>query len=215
MFAASLLSRFMNDPSHIHLGATKRMLRYIQGTLDCEIKYENNVETNLFGFCDSDWAGSIDDVKSTSGYVFSLGSGAFSWCSKKQQTVAQSSVDEYISAGLATQQAIWLKKILNDFGEKQEAVTIHCDNKSAIAIAKNPVHHGRTKHIAIRHHFIREAIENEEVQLNFCKTNNQVADIFTKALKHDDFKRLRGILGVQKTSLWGNIGNNIGFSGNN
>ncbi len=143
-------------------------------------------------------------MKSTSGYVFSLGSGAVSWCSKKQQTVAQSSAEaEYISAGLATQQAIWLKRILEDFGEKQEAVTIHCDNKSAIAMAKNPVFHGRTKHIAIKHHFIREAIEDEEVQLSFCKTNDQVADIFTKALPREKIQKLREALGVQGQHIKG------------
>jgi len=135
----------------------------------------------------------MDDMKNTSGYVFSLGSGAISWCSKKQQIVAQSSAEaEYISAGLATQQAIWLQRILEDFGEKEEAVTIHCDNKSAIDMAKNLVFHGRTKHIAIKHHFIREAIEDEEVQLSICKTNDQVADIFTKALpreKNPEIKR--------------------------
>ena len=135
----------------------------------------------------------MDDMKNTSGYVFSLGSGAISWCSKKQQIVAQSSAKaEYISAGLATQQAIWLQRILEDFGEKEEAVTIHCDNKSAIDMAKNLVFHGRTKHIAIKHHFIREAIEDEEVQLSICKTNDQVADIFTKALpreKNPEIKR--------------------------
>jgi hypothetical protein len=204
MFPASLLSRFMNDPSHIHLGAAKRVLRYIQGTLGYGIKYDSKVETKLIGFCDSDWAGCMDDMKSTSGYVFSLGSGAFSWCSKKQQTVAQSSAEaEYVSAGVATQQAIWLKRILEDFGEKQEAVTIHCDNKSAIAMAKNPVFHGRTKHIAIKHHFIREAIEDEEVQLSFCKTNDQVADIFTKALPREKFQKLRDALGVQEQHIKG------------
>jgi hypothetical protein len=204
MFAASLLSRFMNDPSHIHLGAAKRVLRYIQGTLGYGIKYDSKVETKLIGFCDSDWAGCMDDMKSTSGYVFSLGSGAFSWCSKKQQTVAQSSAEaEYVSAGVATQQAIWLKRILEDFGEKQEAVNIHCDNKSAIAMAKNPVFHGRTKHIAIKHHFIREAIEDEEVQLSFCKTNDQVADIFTKALPREKFQKLRDALGVQEQHIKG------------
>ena len=146
----------------------------------------------------------MDDMKNTSGYVFSLGSGAISWCSKKQQIVAQSSAKaEYISAGLATQQAIWLKTILEDFGEKQEAVTIHCDNKSAITMAKNPVFHGRTKHIAIKHHFIREAIEDEEVQLSICKTNDQVADIFTKALPREKIQKLREALGVQEQHITG------------
>lgn len=170
MFATSLLSRFMHNPSQTHFGAAKRVLRYIQGTLDYGISYEKNVDAKLIGFCDSDWAGSVDDMKSTSGYTFSLGSGVFSWASKKQQTVAQSSAEaEYVSASLATSQAIWLSRILEDVGEKQEEATpIFCDNKSAIAMTKNPVYHSRTKHIAIKHHFIREAVEDDEIQLKYC-----------------------------------------------
>lgn len=84
MFATSLLSRFMNSPSHIHFGAAKRVLRYIQRTMDYEIRFEKNVEPKLVGYYDSDWGGCQDDMKSTSGYVFSLGSGVFSWSSEKQ-----------------------------------------------------------------------------------------------------------------------------------
>ena len=99
---------------------------------------DKKVETNVIEFVDSGWASCMDAMKSTSRYVLSLGSRSFSWCSKKQQTVVQSSVEaEYISAGLATQQAIWLKRIVEDFGEKQGAVTIYCDNKYVIVIAKN------------------------------------------------------------------------------
>ncbi|KAL0364522.1 UNVERIFIED_CONTAM: Retrovirus-related Pol polyprotein from transposon RE2 [Sesamum angustifolium] len=125
MFATSLLSRFMQSPSQVHYAAAKRILRYLR---------------------DSDWAGSVDDMKSTSGYTFSLGSGIFSWASKKQATVAQSSAEaEYIAAAATSNQAIWLRRILEDMGEKQEEPTrIYCDNKSAIAITKNPVQHSRT-----------------------------------------------------------------------
>ena len=100
-------------------------------------------------------------MKSTSGYTFSLRSGMFSWSSKKQESVAQSSAEaEYVSTATATSQAIWLRRILEDIGMKQEKATeIFCDNKSAIAMAKNPVYHSRTRHIAIKHHFIREAIK--------------------------------------------------------
>ncbi|KAK2995750.1 hypothetical protein RJ640_007518 [Escallonia rubra] len=124
MFATSLLLRFMHNPSHFHLGAMKRMLRYIQGTIDHGIKYSKNSDLKLFGFCDSAWGGCVDDMKSTSGYCFSLGSGMFSWVSKKQQSVAQSSAEaEYVSASLATSQAIWLRRILEDVREKQEGGT--------------------------------------------------------------------------------------------
>lgn len=93
MFATSLLLRFMHSPSQIHFGAAKRVLCYLQGTKNFGVRYETNKPLKLVGYCDSDWAGCVDDMKSTSGYVFSLGSGmfgygVFSWSSKKQQSVA-------------------------------------------------------------------------------------------------------------------------------
>ncbi|RVW80365.1 Retrovirus-related Pol polyprotein from transposon RE1 [Vitis vinifera] len=176
MFAASLLSRFMHYPSHLHLGAAK-----------------------------DDWDGCIDDMKSTSGYAFSLGSGAISWVSKKQGLVAQSSAEaEYISASLATSQAIWLRRILEDIKEKQnEATYLLCDNKSAIAIAKNYVFHIRTRHIAVKYHFIKETISNGEVQLMYCKSEEQVADIFTKALPLEKLVHFRKLLGLEKHHIRG------------
>ena len=157
------------------------------------IKYWRGEELKLIGFCDSDWAGARDDMKSTTGFVFSLGSGVFSWQSKKQETVAQSSAEaEYVSAAMATSQAIWLRRILEDVGEKQEKATrMFCDNKSAIAMAKNPVYNSRTRHIAVKHHFIREKIEEQEIELVYCKSEDQVADIFTKALPKEKFQRFR------------------------
>ena len=138
MFAASLLSRFMHYPSHLHLGVAKRVLRYLQGTVKLGIKYFRNIEVKLIGHCDSDWGGYIDDMKSMSGYAFSLASSVISWVSKKQGSVAQSSTEaEYCSASLATSQAIWFRRILEDIKEKQiEATYLLCDNKFAIAIAK-------------------------------------------------------------------------------
>ena len=121
----------------------------------------------LVGHCDSDWGGRINDMKSTSGYAFSLGLGGISWVSKKQGSVAQSSAEaEYISASLATSQAIWLRRILEDIKEKQnEATDLLCDNKSAIVIAKNYIFHSRTRHIVVKYHFIKEAILDGVVQL--------------------------------------------------
>lgn len=205
MFAASLLSRFMSKPSHLHLGAAKGVLRYIMGTMEHGIRFQKNSKLEVKGYCDSDWAGSVDDMKSTSGYVFSLGSGVISWCSKKQDTVAQSSAEaEYLAAGLATQQSLWLRRILEDIGEKQEeSLLLHCDNKSAIAMAKNPVFHSRTRHINIKHHFIRSVIEDGDVQLVFCNSQEQLADIFTKALPRGRFQQLREAMGVKEQHIKG------------
>ncbi|GJY10315.1 retrovirus-related pol polyprotein from transposon TNT 1-94 [Tanacetum coccineum] len=115
MFAASLLSRFMHNPSQVHMGVGKIILRYLQGTKEFGIKFEKNVSINLYEFYDSDWGRCTDDVKSTYGYIFSLGSGVFSWCLKKQQTVAQSSTEaKYVAAALATSQADWLRRIFED-----------------------------------------------------------------------------------------------------
>ncbi|KAL0323576.1 UNVERIFIED_CONTAM: Retrovirus-related Pol polyprotein from transposon RE2 [Sesamum angustifolium] len=167
MFATSLLSRFMQSPSQVHYAAAKRILRYLRGTKHFGIWYKSTNDAKLVGYTDSDWAGSVDDMKSTSGYTFSLGSGIFSWASKKQATVAQSSAEaEYIAAAATSNQAIWLRRILEDIGEKQEEpTTIYYDNKSAIAITKNPVQHSRTKHMDIKYHSLREATTRGEIEL--------------------------------------------------
>ncbi|RVW71674.1 Retrovirus-related Pol polyprotein from transposon TNT 1-94 [Vitis vinifera] len=203
MFSASLLSRFMNSPSKIHFGVAKRVLRYIRGTFDYGLWFVKKESKELQGYADSDWAGSLDDSKSTSGYAFSFGSGVFSWNSKKQEVVAQSSAEaEYISAAAAANQAIWLRKLLTDLGQNQaDATVIWVDNKSAIAIAKNPVQHGRTKHINVKFHAIREAEKNGEVNLVHCCSENQIADILTKALSKAKFEELRSRLGVSKKIL--------------
>ena len=200
MFATSLLSRFMQSPSQIHFGAAKRVLRYIQGTKDFGIWYKSCAQSTMTGFTDSDWAGSVDDMRSTSGHCFNLGTSVFSWGSKKQNSVAQSTAEaEYVAAAGAANQAIWLSKILEDMGAKQQLpVVIYCDNKSAIAMAKNPVFHSRTKHIAIKYHYLREVEAKGDIELKFCRSEEQVADIFTKALPRDKFQMLRLKLGVSE-----------------
>ena len=200
--AVSIISRFMSDPSKDHLAAAKRILRYIKGTKSYGIMYESENDSRLTGYTDSDWAGSIDDRRSTSGYLFQLGSKSISWSSRKQATVALSSSEaEYISATSAACEAVWLRRILKDLQQgTKDPTTIYCDNMSAIAMTKNPVFHSRTKHIEIRHHFIRELVEKQEIELQFCKTGEQLADIFTKALQIEKFIQFRRELGVQDFS---------------
>ncbi|XP_021743053.1 uncharacterized protein LOC110709141 [Chenopodium quinoa] len=139
-FPVSLVSRFLHDPSRQHLGAAKRTLRYAAGTIDFGIWYSKTSSFKLVGFTDSDWVGSIDDRKSTSVSVFSLGSGAVTWSSMKQETVALSSSEaEYAAATLAARRDLWLRKLLSDLGYVQaEATDVFCDNRSAISMSKNP-----------------------------------------------------------------------------
>lgn len=151
------------------------------------------------GYSDSDWGGSPDDRRSTSGWVFMLGSGAIAWSSKKQPITALSSTEaEYISVTSAACEAVWLRRLLQDMNEKQACpTTLMCDNKSAISIARNPILHGRTKHIDTRYHFIRDLIKDGTINIIHCSTLDQVADVFTKGLPNCKFEVLRNMLGMR------------------
>ncbi|XP_039141190.1 secreted RxLR effector protein 161-like [Dioscorea cayenensis subsp. rotundata] len=149
-----MVSWFMHSPSVHHLGAVKRILRYISGTIGYGIHYKKGENFKLMDYSDSDWGGSQDDRKSTIGWVFSLGSSVIAWCSKKQSITALSNTEaEYISLTAAACEVVWLRRLLEDLNEKQEdSNVILCDNSSALSIARNPTHHGRTKHIDTRFH---------------------------------------------------------------
>jgi hypothetical protein len=198
MYAVSVLSRFMNCAKESHFKAAKRVLRYIKGTINYGIKFCRSQNFKLQGYSDSDWAGSLDDMKSTSGYCFSSGSGIFSWCSKKQEIVAQSTAEaEFIAATAAVNQALWLRKILTDMHlEQRETTEVMVDNQAAIAISKNPVFHGKTKHFSIKLFFLRDVQKDGAVCLKYCKTEDQLSDICTKALPRSRFELLREKLGI-------------------
>ena len=154
----------------------------------------------LSGFSDSDWVGNPDDTRSTSGYAFHIGSRVVSWSSKKQPIVSLSSTEaEYKALCTATCEAIWLRRILEDVGEKQKVPTIiQCDNQSSIKLANNPVYHARSKHIETHYHFVREKIQSNEIDVLYCNTNDNVADIFTKPLGKAKFVICRDKIGVVK-----------------
>ena len=182
-----------------HWEAVKRILRYVRGTLDHGIFYQANIPINLVGYTDSDLVGSVDDSKSTSGYIFNLGSGAISWCSKKQPIVALSTIEaEYIAASIAGSQLLWLRGILEELNHVQkDATTLFCDNSSTISVSKDPVLHGRTKHIRMRFPFLQELVNERLVDVKYCKSEEQVADIFTKPLGGPVFKRNSEMLGMK------------------
>ena len=126
-----------------------------------------------------------------------LGSCLISWATRKQNSVALSIAEsEYVAAASCCAQLLWVKQQLKDFGIETCCIPILCDNTSAINMAKNPVQHKRTKHIDVRHHFLRDNVEKGNIIMEFCKTENQVADIFTKALGRESFQKNRLELGL-------------------
>ena len=201
MFSVCLCARYQSNPKESHLKAVKRIMRYLKGTVDFGLFYSKSSTFDLISYSDADFAGSKSDRKSTSGTCHMLGHSLVSWFSKKQNCVSLSTTEaEYIAASLACTQVIWMKQTLKDFGLKFENTTILCDNTSAINLSKNPILHSRTKHIQIRHHFLREQVLNNIIKLEFIPTNKQLADIFTKPLKNEDFIRIRRELGICKLS---------------
>ncbi|CAL5331079.1 unnamed protein product [Camellia sinensis] len=198
MHAVSLISRYMENPTEMHLKAAKRIFRYLKGTSDFGILYKRGEKQSFFGFTDSDYAGDIDDRKSTSGNVFLMSSGAISWSSKKQQIVTLSTTEAaFVGAASCFCQAIWLRRMLEVLGhQKQGPTRIFCDNVSAIKLSRNPVMHGRSKHIDVRYHFLHDHCKDGVIELEFCKSGDQATDILTKPLKPAVFEKLRSILGV-------------------
>jgi hypothetical protein len=199
LYGVGLVSRYMETPDQSHLFAAKRILRYIKGTHSDGLFYQSGGDLNLAGYSDSDWGRDLDERKSTTGFVFFIGDTAFTWTSKKQAIVTLSSCEaEYVAANSAVCHAIWLRNVLKHLGFPQEVPTeIYVDNRSAIALAKNPTHHERSKHIDTRYHFIREHVKAKEVELVSCRTHDQAADIFTKPLKHEAFIRMKTMLGMK------------------
>jgi hypothetical protein len=203
VYGVGLISRFMDSPRQSHWQAAKRILRYVKGTIDEGIFYSSSAKLELIGYTDSDWAGETETRKSTSGYVFHLSTGVFSWSSKKQQVVALSTAEaEYIAATNCATQAVWLRRMLSELQYQQDGPTkIFCDNKSTIALTKNPVFHGRSKHIDIKHHYIRDLIRDKEIVVEYCTSEDQIADIFTKPLKTNLFLKMKNLLGMMKPNL--------------
>lgn len=202
-FAVGYVSRFMESPKQDHLVAVKRILCYIAGTIDFGVYYGRGAGAvpSLIGYSDSDLAGDIDDRKSTSGTIFFLSTSPISWQSQKQRVVAQSSCEaEYIAAATASCQGVWMWRLLNDItGIQCPAPKIMVDNKSAIALCKNPAFHDRSKHIQVKYHYIRQCVEDGMISLEFVRSEEQLADTLTKPLGRIKFLEQRLRIGVVNT----------------
>lgn len=196
-YAISVVSRYGSNPTDEHWKAVKRIFRYLKATLHMRLTFQGPIQS-LIGYTDSDWAGDKDTRRSTSGYVFSLGSAPISWSSKRQPTVALSTCEaEYTGQTQAAKEAVWLKSLLSQLtGDNQylKSVVIYGDNQGAIALAQNPRFHARTKHIDIQNHYVRESIASKQVALKYIPTESQVADGLTKPLPRDSFQVFRKAL---------------------
>ena len=202
-FAITALSQFSSNYGVKHWTAVKHVLRYLQGTQDYKLTYVHKKTGSgpvLFGYCDSDWGNDVDDRRSYTGYAFLLSGGAVSWQSKKQPTTALSSVEaEYMAATQATKEAIWWRTFLSELGLDINGSTILLsDSKGSMDLAKNPEHHARTKHIDIRHHFIREQVTRGTVKMVFVGTENMGADVLTKPLAKTRHLSMLQLLGIHR-----------------
>ena len=196
-YAVGNVAKFCADPRKEHWTAVKRIFRYLTGTTNYGLSYIRDNNSGCVGFSDSDWAGDPNDRKSTSGYLFFIGSAPVSWRSKKQSCVALSSAEaEYVALASAAQEAMWMKQLLSEISGGVETILIYEDNQSAIQMAKNPQFHGRSKHIAIRYHFIRDAVNKKCVTLKYCPTDQMTADMLTKGLGKEQFSKLRTRAGM-------------------
>lgn len=188
--AVSYLSQFNDNHSEIHWKSAKRILRYLKGTKSCCLTFQKG-GLEIAAFADSDWGRNELDRRSYTGFVFRLGKSIVSWESRKQKTVALSSTEaEYMSLTDTCKEALFLRKFMKEILNKTLRVVIYNDNQSAQKLCKNSMFHARTKHIDIRHHFIRENVSNGTIDVQYLCTNDMVADLLTKPLckeKHDKF----------------------------
>ena len=199
MYVVCLLSRYIANPTDLHMQAGNRVLRYLKGTVELGVFYKRGEDVGeLLAYTDSDYAGDTDDRKNTSGYLFLFSGRVVSWALKKQPVVTLSITEaEFVAVAFYACQCIWMRRMLEKIGHSQsKCTTIMCDNSSMIKLSKNPIMHGRSKHIDVRFHFLRDLTKEEVVELFHCGTNDQVADILTKPLKLKVFLKLREKLGV-------------------
>jgi hypothetical protein len=197
-YAASVYGRYNSNPTQLHLDGITRAYAYAKGTRDTGITYTRQ-NPRLLGYCDADWAGCLDTRRSTTGYMFTLAGGPISWSSAIQKVVAQSTCEaEYMALGEAVKEALWIKDFINDLGTiiRFDTVPIYVDNESAVKLAKNPEFHQRSKHIDIRHHFLRDHVRQGTIQVIWISGKENPADMLTKALDPVKFDKICRDIGI-------------------
>lgn len=196
-YAVNRCARAMQNPKKQDWINVKRIFRYLQKTKSLGITYSKGGLNLIIGYSDASYAPESKDRKSTSGYVFIKNGGAISWKSKRQPIISLSSMEaEYIALNTAGKEGIWLRKLEKDVIGKNHQLEILEDNQSTIKTAQNFIHNDRSKHIDVRYHWIREKVENEELGLKYCKTDDMAADMFTKPLGRILLQRHKKTIGL-------------------
>ncbi|KAK2577939.1 hypothetical protein KPH14_011325, partial [Odynerus spinipes] len=190
----AILSRKMQTPTERDWTEAKRVARYLKGTVDYTLKLGNTGKgtEGLISYADADWTENKDDRKSNNGYIFQYHGSTISWASRKQSCVALSSAEaEYIALSEACQEGLWLAKVLKDLHEKVEfPLQMNEDNQACIKLVENDKFSKRTKHIDVRYHLVKDLNAGNKIVLKYCKTNNMIADLLTKPLRHTRLKEL-------------------------
>ncbi|CAL1357232.1 unnamed protein product [Linum trigynum] len=183
-YAVQVVSQFMNAPRSPHWATVQRILRYLKGTQDVGLVFPAAGEGVMEAYADADYAGCLDTRRSTSEWCVRLGHSFISWRCKKQDRVSKSSTEaEYRSMSEVASEIVWLKRLLAELGVVvRPPIRLHVDNTSAIRIATNPVLHDRTKHIEVHVHYIRQLVAEGEVELAYITSEDQTADLLTKAV---------------------------------
>ena len=204
-YALSMCSRYQADPGDGHWMAVKNILKYLRRTKDAFLIYGDG-ELEVTGYTDASFQTDKDDSKSQSGYIFCLNNKAVSWKSSKQETVADSTTEaEYIAAAEAAKEAVWIRKFLIGLGVvplAAEPVPLLCDNNGAIAQAKEPRSHQRSKHVLRRFHLIREIIHRGDVKIEKVASDDNIADPLTKVISQQKFEKHIHSSGVRCLSDW-------------
>jgi len=200
-YAVGQVSKFSQNPDESHWKAVTQIFAYLNGTPDFGI-WLGGKRSGLIGYTDADFAGDKTDYRSTSGSIFFFHEGPLSWSSKKQTCTALSTTEaEYVAACEATKTAVWLSCLLQDFtGMEQQKVPIYCDNQGAVRLAYNPEFHQKTKHIPLRYHYTCDQVSSGKIEVKYVQTDEQLADIFTKAFPGPKFIEMRKRIGVGKLS---------------
>ncbi|KAL8101713.1 hypothetical protein AgCh_033560 [Apium graveolens] len=197
-FPVSVVSQFMHCLKEKHLESVYRILRYLKMTPGKGLFLGKHSDQGIEVYIDSDWAGSTIDRRSTSGYCTYVGGNLVTWRSKKQSVVARSSAEaKFRAIALGVCEALWLKRILEELRmTSKPTINMFCDNQAALSIARNPVHHDRTKHIEIDRNFIKVKIDKGIINMLYIPTRSQIADMLTKALSRQPFEELTAKLGM-------------------